>query len=551
MTLREEVRDIVRLRRILGEFANLGFAYYIHKSHLRRYLPLFHRIKTPAAVVESDDSLQAIRIREAFERLGPTFVKLGQLLSLRPDLIPERYCQEFAKLQDHVQPVPFSEIKAVIEEDLGKPLLKLFKKFESIPIASASIAQVYGAILHDGTRVAVKVQRPGIKETIDADLDILFAVAQAVEDHIDGARNFRPVEVVKEFALWTRRELNFEIEAHNAVRLREAMKEKKGVYVPFIYTQFSSRHVLTMEFVPGVKMDDLRSLARYKINIPQMVMIYFTSILEQALGHGFFHADPHPANIFVRKDGTLVYLDFGIMGELSEDDRHKVIRFISSLQEKDENKCFEIIVSLARNTEHADLGSFKEEALPLFREVYTHSIGERSAGKVLYTVIALGARKGILFDPNHILMAKAVYQAEGLAVRLDPHFKIAEGLEKFIQEYAKKNYSPLQLARRLRKTALIHRDLLLDLPDHIVKIMERMEQVQRPDNHIQEFEEMEKRMERVMMRRSIGMIIAALIIGASVLLYSNGKQAIGSVPISYIMIGTTIPLLYFYLRRRR
>ena len=472
MGLKQEIRDIVRFRRILKELAGLGFGYYIQKSHLRRYLPFLHRIKI-STPLENEDALQAVRIRESLERLGPTFVKLGQLLSLRPDLIPEAYCKEFSKLQDHVPAVAFCEIRNVIEEDLGKPLEKIFKSFKPEPLAAASIAQVHEATLYDGTKVAVKVQRPHIKETIDADLDILFTIAQAVEDHVTGARNFRPVEVVKEFALWTRRELDFQIEAHNAARLRDAMKEKRGLYVPSIYPAYSSRHVLTMEYVRGVKMDDTTALALYKVNISQMVMTYFTSILEQALGHGFFHADPHPANIFVRKDGTLVYLDFGIMGELSEDDRHKVIHFISSLADKDENKSFGIIVSLAKSTDHADLASFKEEALPLLRDVYSHSIGERSAGKVLYSVIALGARKGILFDPNHILMAKAIYQAEGLAVRLDPKFKIAAGLEKFANEYVRKNYSPVNIAKRLQKTAFAHRDLLLDLPEHIVKIIER------------------------------------------------------------------------------
>lgn len=545
------IKDISRLRKILTVFAEEGLGYYITKAKLHSHLPFRKRI-VPSLPL-TDKQRQARRIRRAFERLGPTFVKLGQLLSLRPDLVPPEYSKEFEKLQDHVPSFTFGQVKKIIEEDLKRPLKKSFPEFEKKPFASASIAQVHEAILPSRKKVAVKIQRPNIKKTIDADLDILFHIAHSLEKHFPDIRNYRPVEVVKEFALWTRRELNFKIEAQNAIMLKEELKNNKNVKVPSIYGRFSSRRVLTMEFVEGVKIDDFSALKKFHISRKKIAMVYFTSILEQALLHGLFHADPHPANIFVQKNSKLVYFDYGIMGELDASDRSKIIRFIRSIPERNADKSLNIVISLARDTSMGDIPAFKKEALPILRETYQSSLKDKSFAYALYEVIGLGAKYNIIFDPNHVLMAKAVYQAEGLALKLDPAFKIADGLQVFADNYLKQSLSPLKVAGRMKKLVWSKKDLLLDLPDHVSKIIRNLEQPRpAPEINISQVRELEHEIEDSGRNTLFGVIIAALIIASALLFYAEGRTTLFGIPMSLVFtLVTLLVICYFFIKKRK
>ncbi|MEK6845616.1 MAG: AarF/UbiB family protein, partial [Nanoarchaeota archaeon] len=222
MHLKQDLRDLKRLEEILKVFMEEGWGYYLHRAKLHYHLPFLQRWRPHFPFKDKEE--QAARLRRVFERLGPTFIKLGQLLSLRPDLVPEEFCKEFEKLQDHVPTFPLNQAIKIIEEDLGQPIHKLFRKFESKPVAAASMAQVYRAELKNGKEVAVKVQRPNVKEIIDADLDLLFFLAHQLENHFPTLRKNRPVDIVREFALWTRKELNFDIEARSALRLKEELK---------------------------------------------------------------------------------------------------------------------------------------------------------------------------------------------------------------------------------------------------------------------------------------------------------------------------------------
>ncbi len=549
------IRDIKRLKQIVTVFFEEGFGYYLAQAKLHHHLPFVKRVQQiiPSAPI-NEQEMQAVALRRAFERLGPTFVKLGQLLSLRPDLVPPEYCKEFEKLQDKVPSFSYADVQRIIEEDMRKPLGKLFRSFDKKPIAAASIAQVHKAILPSGQIVAVKVQRPMIRETIDADLDILFHIAHSLEKHLPELRNYRPVEIVKEFALWTRREINFTIEARNALLLREELKDNKGVLVPKVIDSHSSSRVLMMEFVEGERIDNLKALKRYHINTKKLTYLYFTSLLEQALIHGFFHADPHPANIFVNKQGKLIYLDYGIMGTLSSDDRSKVVKFILSVPEKNPDKSLDIIISLAKDTSKADIEGFKEEALTVLRDTYSHSIGEKSFGKAMYEVISLGAKHGVIYDANHVLIAKAIYQAEGLALKLCPQFKVAEGLELFSQRYLQARYSPAAIAKQLRKLVESQRELVLDLPEHISKILHHLEHPEpKHELNVSQLEELEKEMEHVSKIKSTGIVVTALILGSALLFYLEGRTTILGIPISVGLFTLAIALLLslFLIKHKR
>jgi len=540
------VKDIKRLQEVLTVLFEEGLGYYVAKTNLHLHLPWHKRIRP--VLPTSNRQRQAIRLRQAFERLGPAFVKLGQLLSLRPDLVPREYSEEFEKLQDHVPPFPYQKVKSIVEKELQKPLSTLFFSFEKKPLASASIAQVHRAVLKSGKKVVVKVQRPNIKETIDTDLDILFHLAQALEKHFSSMKNYHPVDVVKEFALWTRKELNFEIEGRNATLLREKLKNNPRIVIPKIYPAFSSKRVLTMDFVDGVKINDYAMLEKYNLDRKTLVMTYFHSILEQALLHGLFHADPHPANIFVQKNGKLAYLDYGIIGELNPGDRKKVIRFITSVSDKDSAKGLEIIVSLAKDTSRADLAGFKAETRTILEEVYKNSIGEKSIGKAFYEIISKGAQHGVIFDSNHVLMAKSLFQAEGLAVSLYPQFKVAEGLDAFTEKYLKETYTPKKVVQKIARTLWSQKELLEDLPEHLLKIVQKMEEPEQPTQiDISQLKELEQEFEYLSKKRVIGIIISALIISSAVLFYLEGRTLFLGIPVSVIMFVTALLLLSYFI----
>ena len=540
------VKDIKRLQEIVTVLFEEGLGYYVAKANLHLHLPWHKRIKPVFPI--SDRQRQAVCMRRAFERLGPTFVKFGQLLSLRPDLVPKEYSEEFEKLQDHVPSFSYTQVKKIVETELGKKLGKLFKSFDQKPLACASIAQVHRAVLKSGRKVVVKVQRPNLKDIIDTDLDILFHLAQSLEKNFSGMKNYNPVDLVKEFALWTRKELNFEIEARNATILRERLKDNKQVIIPKVYPAFSSKRILTMDFIDGVKINDFAALKRYHLNRKELVMTYFTSILEQALLHGLFHADPHPANIFVQKNGKIAYIDYGIVGELTSQDQKKVIRFINSIHDKDAQKSMDIIITLAKDTSKANLAEFKNHAKDILEEVYRSEVGEKSFGNALYEIIGKGAQYGVIFDPNHVLMAKAVYQAEGLAMSLYPQFKVAEGLDEFSKKYLKENYAPSQVAKKIAIAFWNQKELLEDLPEHIFKIIKKLEEPESPTKiDASQIKELEREIEQVNKKRVLGIIIASLILSSALLFYLEGRTAFFGISISAVMFVLALLLLVYFI----
>ena len=544
-SIKRNLKDLQRLRKILTIFIKEGFGYYITKTRLNSHLPLSERLKKVKPIPNKEK--QAIRLRKVFTQLGPTFIKLGQLLSLRPDLVPEEFTKEFEKLQDKVPSASYKEIKKIVEKELGQPINKLFKKFEQKPLASASIAQVHRAKLKNGKKVAVKIQRPDVEEIIKADLDILLFIAKSLEKHFPEFRNYRPVLIVEEFAAWTKRELDFRIEQQNAVRLRDAMETNKSIIIPKTYKKYSSKKVLTIDYVEGIKLDRIDYIKKKHFNRKKIVMDYFTSILEQALIFGMFHADPHPANIFLQDDGKLVYLDYGIVGELTDSDKRKVIRLIKSIPENNPERSLNLIINLAVDTSRANINIFKQESLPIFRDAYNSPIGESSLGKALYKVISIGAKNGVIFDPNHVLMAKAIYQAEGLGTKIYPKFSVNEGLEKFSKDYLAYEFSAGNLAEKFTDTINRQKDFLMSIPTHFGRIVQRLEE--KPHDHCEKehLQEIEQHLIRTNSHNHTMFLISVLFIASLSFFYLEGKKELFGISISTLFFVLGIFFLIYLM----
>jgi ubiquinone biosynthesis protein len=535
LSIKQDIQDIKRFKDILLVFLKEGFGYYIKKSKLGSHL----KKSIPGKYLTNKEKI-AIRLRRSFEKLGPTFVKLGQLLSLRPDLVPEEFSKEFEKLQDKVKPFPFKEVKKIIEEELKQPISKTFPTFSEKPVASASMAQVHKAKLVSGEEVAVKVQRPNIKKIIDTDLDILFLIAYSLKKKFPEVRNYRPIKVVKEFALWTRRELDFRREIESACRLKEVLAANDKVYVPKVYTKYSTSKLLVTEFIDGKK---LNAIINEKKQSKKIIRTYFFSILEQALLHGFFHADPHPANIFVKKSGKLVFLDFGIVGELSLKDRKKVIEFVKSLPNKNADESLDIVVSLAKEVNEEQLEAFKDEVLPILRSAYSDSIKSLSVGKAFYKIISLGAKNGVIFDSNHVLMAKAIYQAEGLTLKLYPEFNIGKALEEFREKFLLKEYNLPELLRKVKGKLDYNRKILKEFPDHVIRIIEKLERNPEEEHCEKSHKELEENLRKSVVKHRTSTVVLFLFIASLAFLYLEGKTKFLGLPISWVIIIIT----FFYL----
>src|SRR3989344_383419 len=296
----KEVRDIRRFSQILGVLAEEGFDYLVGKLGLGKYVPITKKLKSK--LKGRDDRKPEVMLRRTLEKLGPTFIKFGQLLSVRPDLIPKEYCKELERLQDNVPPFSYSEAKEIIKKELGKDIEHIFLNFEKNPIAAASISQVYKAALKDGTKVAVKVQRPDVRHIMETDIEIMEYIARLIENNVEGIRRYKPLKIIKEFREWTEKELDFRLEARNAKRFYDNFKGSKTVSIPKVYDDFTTGKVLVLEFVEGVELHNLKEIKKRKINFNEVIKNGFEAIMTQVFVHGIFHADPHPGNIIVKQN---------------------------------------------------------------------------------------------------------------------------------------------------------------------------------------------------------------------------------------------------------
>ena len=347
-------------------------------------------------------------------------------------------------------------------------------------------------------------------------------------------------------------EINFNIEARHAERIKEEMQDNPNIKIPDIYEDLTSHRVMVMEFIDGVNIDDVEGLKKQRLNKKKIAENYFLAILEQALLYGLFHADPHPANIFIQRDGKIVFLDYGIVGEVSEKDRTTVMEFISSIPEKNADKSIDLILKLAKSTDEEKLPLFKQHVHDILQEVYFHSVKQAGVGKGFYEIISTGAKYGIIFKPEHVLMAKAIYQAEAIVMDLYPSFKLAKGLKDFEKDYIKEQLSPIRIARKLKKQIINHKELLLELPERIQHIIDRLENPPKQHCEKEHLVEIEHRMHELSNQKNVGFAVIVLSIATLFFFYAEGKTHIFGIAIStYLIIATFITVIYLLIHKRR
>jgi ubiquinone biosynthesis protein len=430
----------------------------------------FIRVRPEAARLS-----QAERLRLALGELGATFIKLGQMLSTRADLLPTDVILELSKLQDAAPPVPFEEVDRVLQEDLANLPRPVFAHIARTPLASASIGQVHAAVLRDGTPVAVKVRRPGVVEQVELDLGILAGIVDWAQTHTPLGRDYALRPLYDEFAATLRDELDYVREGRNCERFRLAFEGDPGVTIPRVFEEYTTARVLTMERVNGIKITDLATLDR--IGIPRRaiaenaVRLFLREILE----FGFFHADPHPGNFFVHPDGSLAIVDFGMVGRLSEATNRSLHAALTAAARADSEELAEALYALGVAGPRANRARFERDLAHLVRRFGGSSIAELSAKDVIQDLTAVIFRHKLQLPSELALLLRVINMGEGIGLMLDPGFRYFDYAGPIVQETWKRRYAPSVMARRAGRAAVDAVELGLDLPRRASRLLGRLE----------------------------------------------------------------------------
>jgi ubiquinone biosynthesis protein len=526
----KEVRDVGRFNHILGVLFEEGFDFILEKIKLKHKIPIASRIKSKISNAKREE--HHVVLRKTLEKLGPTFIKLGQILSVRPDLVPKEYIKELEKLQDDVEPFPYEEASRIIKEEFGKSPEHLFLHFEKKPIASASISQVHKAVLKTGETVAVKVQRPDIKRIMETDLDIMFYFAHLLENHIEGMKHYRPIEIIDEFKQWTEKELDFRIEARNAKRFRQNFEGSKTVYIPKIYDNLSSSRVLTLEFIDGVELHKLGKSKKHGYDFNQVMQNGFDSIMTQVFVHGIFHGDPHPGNIIVRKDNSIALIDFGIVGYFDENLKNKLMDLLYATVEQDSGAVLEALIELGMSSEEINREELKADIDYIIDPLKNSSIKEVKLSRAIEDVLDLSLKHKMKMPTSFVLFGKTIVTLEGIALEYDPSFKLVDSAKPFMEKIMLKRMNPLNVVKRLAGNFRMYNRFLETLPQKAERALDRIEKGSiKIDVEDTDIKKLAIEMDRSSNRISYGLLTAAFLVTSALLVSVEVGPHILGVPI--------------------
>lgn len=538
-TLRSAVdlyNHLPRYREIVSILFKYGFADVL------RLVALQHLLKIEDATIRvhtNDDILSKplpVRLRLALEELGPTFIKFGQILSSRRDLITDDYFVELTKLQSSVPPFPGDEAAKIVERELGHPMSVLFRKFDEIPVGSASIAQVHRATLPDGTPVAIKIQRPDIEKTIELDVAILHDLARFVEKHVPEAAGLNPTGVVAEFTDTLELELDFENEASNAERFAEQFAENPAICVPKIYRNRSTPRVLTMDFLKGIPILATDRLRAAGTEPEQLAVVMTGLIYEQIFDHGFFHGDPHPGNMTVLDDGRIALFDYGMMGKFTPQMRESIALLVSGLAERNHTQTTRSILDLSEEGIARDQMLLQAEVEKFAEQNLNRPLRDISLGNVLNSLLDLLRDNHLRMKPAFYLGIKALAQVEAIGRALDPELNFIQLGEPYATRVLVGKFGAGRVGGILKGVAIEFLDFLRDFPGDFRQLYQsiRRGKINIPLEHKIDpkgFEPLRATLDSIANRLANAILTAAVLICSSIVILAAIPPHIGHVSI--------------------
>ncbi len=520
--IRRTYRNVNRVRQIVNVLLKYGFGKLVDQLHLNRFVPFRKRLRSFGQWPPLKSPTSAERLRMAFAELGPSFIKLAQLLATRPDLVTKQFADEFKKLQDNVPAFPTADAIAIIESETRSSIGAVFAYFDREPVAAASIAQVYHGRLIDGSDVIIKVQRPGIEEQIETDINILTSVAQLMERYIPETNFFNPSGIVDEFARTVRKELDFMEEARNCSRFGRNFEGHPDVYIPRVFNTYTTDKILVLEMIRGVRIDDIAGITGLGLDRKRLAKIGVDAYFKQVLEDGFFHADPHAGNIFAMPDGRIGFMDFGIVGRVTAEMRETMANTFLALIHKDFDRLIEQYVELGLVPEHIDFDVFRREFrsdLSDFLEpLYGMALKDLNFAEYMDTVTRLAIKHNLKVPSDLILVNKAMLILENLGRELDPEFDFISAAEPYATKIIGERVRPGKIFERARKNVMDVSDFFVLFPKQMKQIIRK---VLKDDIHIKMthigLDRLIRDMDRSSNRISFSMIISAILLSSAIM----------------------------------
>jgi ubiquinone biosynthesis protein len=539
MTLRA-LDDFGRLAEIASVFIRYGFGDLVRRLDLGPLLEGAGRVLKWEQAEELARLEPPQRVRRALEDLGPTFVKLGQVLASRVDLLSPDWTRELEKLQSAVPPVALESIREQLETDLGAPPEKIFAQFDETPIAAASMAQVHAARLADGTDVVVKVRRPGIRPVVEADLRLLMLVAELAQERVPQLRAYQPLETARQLVLTLRRELDFAAECRSTQRIAENFAGREGLVVPGIHWAWCGERVNVQDRIRGIPGRDLEAIDAAGLDRRRLAQTGARAVLQMILVDGLFHADPHPGNVFFLPDGRLAFVDYGMVGRLSETRRYQVVDLLAGIVERESTKVVDTLAEWAIGDD-VDMDRLTTDVEEFIDSYHGVPLGSLDLGAMLADLTRLLRENALVLPPELSLALKVFVTLEGLTRQLDPDFDLATEFRPVLQGAMLERYAPRALARRARRTATELVDLLTGLPRDLRRLI-RAVRGGTLQHHVDvsQLDRFGDRMDRAASRLAVSMVTAAFIIGTSIVMSLGEGPFVLGVPLFEILgLGAT------------
>lgn len=518
LQLNRNIRSIKRYRQIVRVLFKYGF------DNLLAYLNLTEFVTRWRRLFRRDDSAftefsQAKRMRLALEELGPTFIKFGQFLSTRADILPPNYIEEFAKLQDSVPPFSFEEVAAAIHKELGSEISDLFASFEPEALGAASIAQAHRATLKSGEDVVVKVRRPGIQELVETDIEALMLLAMMAERHLPNSDIYDPVGQVRELARTIRREMDLSLEGRTIERFAVNFAGDCTVYFPKVYWSFTSKALLTMEMIEGIKVSEIDRLVAAGLDIKLIARRGADAFVKMVLQHGFFHGDPHPGNILIRPDNVICMLDFGMTGRIDPFLKNHLTDILMAILKRDAEEVISLLIYSGDIIDSVNIRALRRDISEFIDKYYELSLQEFQVGQLLIDFTEIISEYRIKFHPDLLLLAKAFMTIECMGRKLDPDFDMTLHLRPLMEKEIRDRLSPKSTFKELFGNVNSYANLFRSFPKDIKEILNRINRDKfKIDLEHRGLDRFIKELDKSINRLSSSLIIAALIVGSSIVM---------------------------------